>query len=124
MRNYTLILDSCASKGFRLTSMGMLAEMRNFVQHGLLSLSTLGNPKKNAMTPLFEPCYTAALIYSWIVTSPSPLHAVPAREAATRIRQLLDKEEVNKYWTQTPYLMIWIGVMGGLASFGSMEEQG
>lgn len=104
--------------------MGMLADMRNFVQHDLLSLC----PKKNmddhlTSVPLLNMCHAAAMIYSWIVVFPTPVHTTPFHHAATQIKTFLEIDEMYEYWRQTPDLMLWILVMGALASLGSTLER-
>ena len=124
MCEYTAALDGFATASHPCLSLGMLADMRNFVQHGLLSLSPQESLERQTVPQLIELCHAAALIYSWIVIFPAPAQAIPFHQAATQIKTLLNCEEVNEYWTQTPDVMLWIVVMGAIASFGSSEEQG
>lgn len=124
MCEYTVALDGFATASHHRLSLGMLADMRNFVQHGLLSLSPQESRERHTPPQLIEMCHAAALIYSWIVIFPAPAQTIPFHQAATQIRTLLDCEKVNEYWTQAPDVMLWIVVMNAIASFGSTEEQG
>ena len=124
MSAYTLALESFAVEIQHQPTLGLLADLRNFVQHSLLSLTPRRSSNSDSVLPLFEMCHTAAIVYSWIVIFPAPVQAMPFHEAATRIRELLDSDQVDGYWTEVPFLMIWIVVMGAIASLGSCEEQG
>ncbi|KAJ9496118.1 hypothetical protein H2202_008364 [Exophiala xenobiotica] len=124
MSAYTLVLEAFAVGIQHLPALGLLAELRNFVQHSLLSLTPRGSSNSDSVPPLFEMCHTVAIVYSWIVIFPAPVQAMPFHEAAMRIRELLDSDQADSYWTEVPWLMIWIVVMGAIASLGSCEEQG
>lgn len=124
MSAYTLALESFAVEIQHLLTLGLLADLRNFVQHSLLSLTPLRSSNSNSVPPLFEMCHTVAIVYSWIVIFPAPVQAMPFHKAAMRIRELMDSDQVDSYWTEVPWLMIWIVVMGAIASLGSCEEQG
>src|SRR6201999_298396 len=115
MSAYTLALESFAVEIPHLLTLGLLADLRNFVQHSLLSLTPRRSSSPDSAPPLFEMCHTVAIVYSWIVIFPTPVHAMPFHEAATRIRELLDSDQVDSYWTEVPWLMIWIVVMGAIA---------
>jgi hypothetical protein len=124
MSAYTLALESFAGESQPLLTLGLLADLRNFVQHGLLSLTPRRSSDPDRVPPLFEMCHTAAIVYSWTVVFPAPVHAMPFHDAATRIRELLGGDQVESYWTEVPWLMTWIVVMGAIASLGSCEERG
>jgi hypothetical protein len=124
MSAYTLALESYTVKTQHLLTLGLLADLRNYVQHSLLSLTPRRSSTSNSVHPLFEMCHTAAIVYSWIVIFPAPVQAMPFHEAAMWIRELLDSDQVDSYWTEVPWLMIWIVVMGAIASLGSCEEPG
>lgn len=123
MSAYTLTLEASAVRTQNLLTLGVLAELRNFVQHGLLSLTPRRSSNSDSVPPLFEMCHTVAIIYSWIVIFPAPVQAMPFHETAIRIREQLDSDQIDSYWTEVPWLMIWIVVMGAIASLGSCEEQ-
>ncbi|KIV77684.1 hypothetical protein PV11_09467 [Exophiala sideris] len=124
MSAYTLALESFAVDVHHLLTLGLLADLRNFVQHSLLSLTPHRSSNSDRVPPLFEMCHTVAIIYSWIVIFPAPVQAMPFHKTAMRIRELLDSDQVDSYWTEVPWLMIWIVVMGAIASLGSCQEQG
>ena len=124
MRDYTLTLDTFDGDFHSEITMGMLVEMRNFVQHSLLSLCPDPSPNGIVEPPLMEMCRIAAIIYSWIVIFPAPLQAMPLHAASARIRELLDDAQADEHWLNIPHLMVWIVFMGAIASFGSLEEQG
>ena len=125
MCEYTMVLDRFPAASHLSVSLGMLADMRNYVQHSLLSLCLRKTmDKRTTPLPLLDMCHAAAMVYSWIVIFPAPVHAIPFHHAATQIKTFMDLDEMYEYWRQTPDLMLWILVMGALASIGSTLERG
>jgi hypothetical protein len=126
--DYTRIIASHSNANKPSMSQGVLGDMRNRVQHSLLSLSPFpsipnhrDSPETNSDTtsPMFESLFSAILIYTWLLTFPAPLESMPLSKIAGVLVRHLRLPRIQHYWAQAPDLMLWMTMMGTLATFNS-----
>lgn len=117
---YTLGMDDYLAVRPEAQSLTVIAEQRSYVQHDLMT--KLPNPNSqdthdSDQDHLLTLCHLAATIYSFLCIFPIP--AAPFHTLATRIRSILASARLAQELTEAPDLMVWISIMGGIASIGS-----
>ncbi|RVX74522.1 hypothetical protein B0A52_01648 [Exophiala mesophila] len=117
---YTLGIDDYLAVRPAAQSLIVIADQRNYVQHNLMT--NIPNSKSpdthdNDEDHLHTLCHLAATIYSLLCVFPIP--AAPFHSLATRIRTILGHAKLAREFAEAPELMLWISVMGALASIGS-----
>lgn len=101
-----------------------LIDTRNTIQHGLMSLPTGEELEYGQVSSvyLYESIRHAAIIYSAAVTFPLPPSTGIFRTATTRLQNILDESKSDPCWQLCPDVLLWILVLGGIASFGTEER--
>ena len=101
-----------------------LVDTRNAIQHSLMSLPTGDELDYGQITSvcLYEAIRHSAIIYSAAVIFPLPASTGIFGMAATRLQHILDESKSNPCWQLCPDALLWILVLGGVASFGTLER--
>lgn len=97
-------------------TVGILAEQRECVQHGMLRLLGLFQDSK-PHHPLLKLCHLAGLIFSFTCVFPSP--AAPFDTLAKQIKALFQTADLGGTRAELPTLIVWILYMGGTAASGT-----
>jgi hypothetical protein len=141
--DFSRIIASYSTTTSPSLSLGVLGDMRNSVQHALLSLSPLpyahgdhslspynmsqnhhrtsGITSTSTSSPFFGLLFSSVLIYTWLITFPAPLESMPLAAIARVVLRQLRSPGVQSYFTQAPDLLLWINMMGTLASFNTLS---
>jgi hypothetical protein len=101
-----------------------LIDTRNAIQHSLMSLPTGDELEYGQVSSvcLYESIRHTAIIYSAAVTFPLPPSTGIFRTATTRLQNILDESKSDPCWQLCPDVILWILVLGGIASFGIKER--
>jgi hypothetical protein len=95
-------------------SLVTLADQRNLIQHGLLSLIPHANDC--AEPSLIHVCRLAAMIYSFLCVT--PISPAPFSALTIPIQSTLSGGSAEDIWREAPELAVWIAVMAAVASTG------
>ncbi|OAP56105.1 hypothetical protein AYL99_09284 [Fonsecaea erecta] len=123
LSQYTLAVDDYLAGRPEAPSLAVLEELRCWVMHGILSLTTPPDlPHAPCPTGLavLQTCQLAALTYGMLCVFPLP--AAPFARLARRIRQCLARGDVARAWAAAPHLTLWITFIGGVASLGANND--
>ena len=120
MNDITIVIDHHC-RGIRpIVEIVDLIDTRNAIQHILMSL-----PKGDELeygqiisVCLYESIRYTAIIYSAAVTFPLPPSTGIFRIATTRLQNILDESKYDPCWQLCPDVLLWILVLGGIASSG------
>lgn len=97
-----------------------MADERNHVQYCLMSL---GIDKDSGETgpqfSIYNICRLSTTIYALLVVFPLPPLAAPFTRLGKELSDELTTSATTELWTQAPQLLLWIVVMGTIASVGS-----
>jgi hypothetical protein len=119
MAAYTVIVYNHSQGIVVQENTGKLADMRNFVQHRLLSLPP--SAKLTAIPDsLYEATRLAALIYSLLVVFPIYGPRAPFAELASQLRFNLSFLDLDRQ--KETRLLLWVLVMGSIAGVGSANR--
>ena len=119
---YSLAVDDYIMGGPQAQSLRVLADQRNYVQHFLLSMSSITNDTlEDEPNLLQQACWAAGTVYSLISVFPVPHHSAPFSKLARMIKQHLTSTSTRDSirWQRPSPLTLWIIVMGTLASTAS-----
>jgi hypothetical protein len=99
-------------------------DTRNAIQHSLMSLLTGDelNYGQVSSVCLYESIRYTAIIYSAAVTFPLPPSTGIFRTTTTRLKNILDESKSDPCWQLCPNVLLWILVLGGIASSGTVER--
>jgi len=111
------------SEGIKLQSTGTLTDLRNSIQHRLLSLpacpSALGS---SGIYHLYESTRLGAQIYSLLCIYPYPAGPAPFAEAASRLKRELSNLDPRTISYEESKLLFWILVMGAIVTVGTFDR--
>ena len=118
--SYTVAVDNYVTNNSQAQDVSILADERNLVQHGLMSLAREDESyHEGPMQLVCSQCWHAAIVYDLTVVFPLPNTAALFDILAVRMKQLISDKAVQTRWHHAPYLMLWITVMGAIAAIGS-----
>lgn len=124
MTDLAAVID-CHLRGIKpISDIVAFIDRRNVVQHSLMSLprgDELNYGEVNSVC-LYESIRHAAIIYSAAVTFPLPPHAGVFRMLATLLQKILEECKFDPCWQLCPRALLWILVLGGIASFDTVER--
>jgi hypothetical protein len=124
MTDLTAVID-CHCRGIsHISDIPAFIDRRNVVQHSLMSLprgDELNHGEVNSVC-LYESIRYAAIIYSAAVTFPLPPHTGLFRMLATVLQKILEESKFDPCWQLCPKALLWILVLGGIASFDTVER--
>lgn len=119
MAAYTIIVCNHTQRIAVQENKGELADIRNFVQHYLLSL-----PPSEKLTTIPDPLYEAtrltALIYSLLIVFPVHGPRAPFAELASQLRFNLSFLDLDKQ--KETKLLLWILVMAAIAGINAANR--
>lgn len=119
---YTFAIDDYEQKRPEAQAAICLADERNFVQHSLLLLSPTVLEMEEEH-PMHRLCRLGTLIYSILVVFPIPSVAAPFHQLARNVQSQLSQASVQSRWTEAPELILWVTVLGAIASTGSRYRE-
>ncbi|RVX67363.1 hypothetical protein B0A52_09144 [Exophiala mesophila] len=99
-----------------------MSQQRSFVQHGLMLLAP-SESGHEMLNPLHRLCWMATVVFCLLVTYPIPAVAAPFHRLAADIRLWLSHPQSRELYPQVPSFILWVMVMGAIASIGSNERQ-
>lgn len=114
---YSIAVDDYIAGRSTAQSLALLGEERNFVQHGIMSLTPVLNEPCSAGDELLDICQLAAVIFSLLCVFPYP--AAKFELLVNRIRGIMSGYTFAKEWSEAPDLMLWITYMTAVASVNS-----
>jgi hypothetical protein len=112
MAMYTTIVYNHVRGVALQENIGKVADMRNFVQHSLLSIPP-SDRLPATPDPLYEATRLASFIYSLLIVFPIHGPRAPFAELASQLRFNLSFLDLNKQ--KETELILWILVMGAIA---------
>jgi hypothetical protein len=120
MASYTLALEQYLQEVPGRLNIGMISRIRGSVHQRVLLLPSLyESTKVSSQTPSIDnACATTALIYSIAVLFPVPKRSRPFRILVTRLRALIETEEIDKD-PRISDLLLWMLMAGGIAALGT-----
>ncbi|KIW72873.1 hypothetical protein PV04_01035 [Phialophora macrospora] len=114
-------------------SLKILADQRNFVQHGLMQMSSTSSDRAHVAAThessstfaLKEACWSAAAVYSLIAVFPIPPPRAPFAQLARELKQHLVQTSSHfpRRWQKPSPLLLWMTFMGALASTADEETK-
>jgi hypothetical protein len=111
------------SEGIKLQSTGILTDLRNSIQHRLLSLPACPNAHGgNGIYHLYESTRLGAQIYSLLCIYPFPAGPAPFTEAASRLKRELSSLDPRTISYEESKLLLWILVMGAIVTVGTLDR--
>lgn len=119
---YTFAIDDYVQKRHEAQTPSRLGDERNFVQHSLMLLSPTAIEMKQEH-PMHRLCRLGILIYSLLVVYPMPAVAAPFHRLAQEVQAQLSQASVQSRWTEAPELILWVTVLGAIASIGSQYRE-
>lgn len=124
MRGYSSLLEKYyCGEAPTCTHMEMI-DMRNAVQHRLVSLP-LGSDRKHLtmhQTGIYECCRLTALLYACAVTFPLPPSIGWDRNLVRGIKQSLEKLSLENWPIYCSDFHLWVLVLAGTAAFQKAER--
>jgi len=124
MRGYNSLLQKyCCGEAPTCTRIEMI-DMRNAVQHRLVSLP-LGSDRKHTtmqQTGIYECCRLTALLYACAVTFPLPLSMGWDRNLVRGIKQTLENLSLESWPIYCSDFHLWVLVLAGIAAFQKAER--
>lgn len=124
MAGLTSVID-CHCRGIRpISDIALYIDSRNAVQHRLMSLVTADELGVADITSacLYESIRHAAIIYSAAVTFPVPSYTGIFGQLGSWLRGILEESKVDMCWQLFPKALLWVLVLGGIASSGTAER--
>jgi hypothetical protein len=119
---YTFAIDDYEQKRPEAQTSLRLSDERNFVQHSLMLLSPTKFETEQEH-PIHRLCRLGTLIYSLLVVYPIPAVAAPFHRLAQDVQTQLSQASVQARWTEAPELILWVTVLGAIASLGSQYRE-
>lgn len=116
--SYTLILDDYISRNSETPPLAVVGDLRNFVQHQLMSLMPITSGKGNDVLYL---SLRASVIYSLACVFPIPY--APFKVLVWQMKACLDRVNTQSGWERVHELMLWNLCMAGIASTGMQDRQ-
>jgi hypothetical protein len=118
---YTFAVDDYVQSRPEVQALRALMDQRNFVQHNLMQLTP------DACEPTDEDamCRLARLgtfVYSLLVVFPLPAVAAPFFRLSSDIIVQLSLPYVQALWNEAADLILWVTVMGAIASVGTPDR--
>ena len=111
------------SEGIKLQSTGTLTDLRNSIQHRLLSLPACPSAQgSNGVYHLYESTRLGAQIYSLLCIYPYPAGPAPFVEAASRLKRELSSLDPRTISYEESKLLLWILVMGAIVTVGTFDR--
>ncbi|PMD40393.1 hypothetical protein L207DRAFT_428089 [Hyaloscypha variabilis F] len=124
MVDLTIIID-CHYQGTKpLKDFTPLIDRRNWVQHALMALPSgdeLVDDKVRSVC-LYEAIRHVAFIYSAAVTFPLPGMSGHFHKLAALLQPMLEASKFDICWRHCPTTLLWILVLGGIASSETPER--
>lgn len=122
MIQYTFAVDDQVEERPEAPSLRALMDQRNFVQHSLMLLTpdVAGTQEEHPMHRLAR---LGTVIYSLLVVFPLPAIAAPFAQLAQEVRGQLSQPSVEARWSEASDLILWVTVMGAIASIGTPDRQ-
>jgi hypothetical protein len=120
MATYTRIVYSHTQGIDIQENMGKLADMRNFVQHSLLSIPPSDKLLPAIPDPLYEATRLASLICSLLIVFPIHAPRAPFSELASQLQSNLSFLNSDKQ--KETELLLWILVMGAIAGMNTANR--
>ncbi|KIW10775.1 hypothetical protein PV08_10074 [Exophiala spinifera] len=99
----------------------VLMDERNFVQHNLMQLMPDALPHGEEH-PLCRLALLGTVVYSLLVVFPLPAVAAPFGRLSSDIIKQLCLPDVQACWNEAADLMLWVTVMGAVASIGTSDR--
>lgn len=118
MAHLTAIIDGHCCGAKPISNMTLFIDHRNAAQHSLLSLARgyeLCYGEIGSVS-LYEAIRHAAIIYSAAVVFPLPPQTGIFSTLATRLQIILEESKADPCWQLCPKALLWILVLGGIAS--------
>lgn len=119
---YTFAIDDYEQKRPEAQTSLRLSDERNFVQHSLMLLSPTKFETEQEH-PMHRLCRLGTLIYSLLVVFPIPDIAAPFHQLAQDVQAQLSQASVQAHWAEAPELILWVTVLGAIASLGSQYRE-
>jgi hypothetical protein len=104
----------------------VIIDQRNFVQHSLMSLKSkreLLVEGKVVEDRLYEPCRLAVIIFSFLIVFPIPPVIGPFESLTEQLLSELVEIDVREESAMRSRMLLWILVMGAIASIGLHDRQ-
>lgn len=104
--------------------LAVLIDRRNLVQHNLMSLPTADELEYGEVSSvyLYEAVRYAAIIYSVAVTFPLPPMTGVYEKLTSLLKAVLEESRLDICWTIYPKTLLWILVLGGIASSVTLDR--
>lgn len=121
MLDLTIVIDHhCRGIGPTVDIVDLI-DTRNAIQYSLMSLPTGDELEYGQVSSicLYEAIRYTAIIYSAAVTFPLPPSTGIFLTATTRLQNVLDESKSDPCWQLCPDVLLWILVLGGIASLGT-----
>jgi len=121
MIQYTFAVDDYVQSRPEAQVPRALMDQRNFVQHNLMQLM----PDASETTDEHAMCRLARLgtfVYSLLVVFPLPAVAAPFARLSSDVIVQLSLPDVQARWNEAADLILWVTVMGAIASVGTPDR--
>jgi len=112
----TVALDHYQRRGRHAPSLSDIIAARTITQHRLLSLAPPSSDIPQSDGCIYNATCVAALIYSDMVLSPLLPQAGVKPKLADMLRRALDCCSIQSCWGWHPRILLWTGVVGGIAA--------
>lgn len=121
MIQYTFAVDDHVQERPESQIQRALMDQRNFVQHNLMQLmpDALALGEEHPMCRLTR---LGTVVYSFLVVFPLPAIAAPFGRLSSDIIKQLSLPDVQDCWNEAADLMLWVTVMGAIASIGTPDR--
>jgi hypothetical protein len=115
---YSLGVDDYVSGRMVRHRLDVIADQRNFVHHGCLSLLYIhGDSETSLLTRI---CHLAGLSYSLVCVH--PMDEASYHELAYQMIEILRREEFAAEWNNAPELVTWVLFITGMIAKGLKER--
>jgi hypothetical protein len=121
MYSYNVATEMYSQGVLRNLSICVMVDRRNSIQHRLMSLPSAKELNNDHFQPqkIYELCRISAIIYSLLAIFPLPTFNAPFPQLALMLRQTLVEIDLPQIWKTIPDLLLWILMLGGIASIGN-----
>ncbi|PWY92641.1 hypothetical protein BO70DRAFT_15725 [Aspergillus heteromorphus CBS 117.55] len=124
LAGYTRIIKRFVDGGTVNFGRQAMCDQRNLIQYRLMTL-----PPAVCLidvSPVYEACRIAAIIYSIGVTFPLPGVGAPFAALLQSLKAEIQQNELDGPWSTSPHgvrLLLWVLTMGGIAATDTAEQQ-
>lgn len=125
MRDYNAVVNLYCQGLLSKLSLAAIADRRNYVQFNLLALKA-GHCFPRQFTeayPTYEPCRLGAMVYSILIIFPLPATNRPFSRLAGYLKVALLDSGTTTVWEGASEMLLWVLVMGCIASRGTLYEE-